>query len=47
MQASDEATGRCIIILDDVSTSGATFTEAKRALKQAGAKKILCVAVAH
>src|ERR1035437_1944852 len=44
MQASDEATGRCIIILDDVSTSGATFTEAKRALKQAGAKKILCVA---
>jgi len=47
MQANDSIKGRNIILLDDVTTSGATFTEARRALKQAGAKKILCVAVAH
>lgn len=39
--------GRSIIILDDVTTSGATFAEARRALKVAGAKKMLCVALAH
>ena len=38
---------RNIILLDDVTTSGSTFAEAKRALKLAGVKKILCVAVAH
>ena len=39
--------GRCLIILDDVTTTGATFGEARRALKEAGAKKILCIAIAH
>lgn len=47
MQASNSIKNRCVILLDDVTTSGATFTEAKRALKEAGVKKILCVAVAH
>ncbi|MFZ2769795.1 MAG: phosphoribosyltransferase family protein [Minisyncoccia bacterium] len=47
MQAKNEVKNRCVIILDDVTTSGATFNEAKRALKQAGVKKILCVAIAH
>ena len=39
--------GRCIILIDDVLTSGATFNEAKRALKGADARKIICVALAH
>lgn len=38
---------RCIILLDDVVTTGSTFAEARRALKHAGAKKIICIAVAH
>jgi ComF family protein len=39
--------GECIIILDDVTTTGSTFTEAQRVLYDSGAKKILCVAVAN
>ena len=39
--------GRNIIFVDDIVTSGATITEARRALKKAGARKILAVTVAH
>ena len=38
---------RNIILLDDVTTTGATFEEAEKTLLSAGAKKIFCVAVAH
>jgi competence protein ComFC len=38
---------RNIVLLDDVTTTGATFKDARRALKEAGARKILCLALAH
>lgn len=41
------ALGRCVILVDDVTTSGTTFREAERALKQGGAKKIIRFAVAR
>lgn len=37
--------GKKIILVDDVVTSGTTFAEAARVLKQSGAKKILALAV--
>jgi competence protein ComFC len=38
---------RNIILIDDVTTTGATLSEAKKILKQNGAKKIIAFAVAH
>ena len=39
--------GRVCVIVDDVTTTGATFEECKRALKAAGARTVHCVALAR
>lgn len=38
---------RNIILIDDILTTGATLTEAKKILKQSGARKIIAFTVAH
>jgi competence protein ComFC len=38
---------RNIILIDDITTTGATLTEAKKVLKQAGAGKVIAFTVAH
>ena len=47
LRGKEIVTGKCIVLIDDVTTTGATFNEARRALQEAGAKDILCFAVAH
>lgn len=39
--------GRNIILIDDVTTTGATLTEAKKVLRASGARKIIGVTIAH
>jgi len=39
--------GRNVILLDDVCTTGATVSEARQTLKNAGAKKIIAIVVAR
>lgn len=43
----EEILGRTVILLDDVKTTGATIEEAARVLKEAGAKRVWAITVAH
>jgi ComF family protein len=38
---------RTIIVIDDVTTTGGTLLEIKKILEKSGAKKVLCIALAH
>jgi competence protein ComFC len=38
---------RNIILIDDITTTGATLNEAKKVLKKAGARKVIAFTVAH
>ncbi len=42
-----EITGKRIIVIDDITTTGATLHEATKVLKKAGAKEAIGFAVAH
>jgi len=43
----EKVKGRVVIVIDDITTTGATFAEAREVLETAGAKEIICYSVAH
>jgi ComF family protein len=45
--ANQKVAGACIVLIDDVVKSGATLTDARNALLDAGAKDVIALALAH
>ncbi len=46
-RAHSRARGRFVILIDDVTESGATLSDARRALLSSGALDVLAIAIAH
>lgn len=46
-QEVDLIKGRNVILIDDITTTGATLNEAKKMLKKIGARKVVAFTVAH
>ena len=47
LKNSELVKNRNIILIDDIITTGATLNEARKVLKQAGARKIIAFTIAH
>lgn len=45
--AAQSARGKNIILIDDVTTTGATLSEARKVLKSSGARKVIAFTIAH
>lgn len=44
---AEQIKNKNIILIDDVTTTGATLSEAKKVLKKAGARKVIAFTIAH
>lgn len=46
-EADDRVSGKYVILIDDVVTTGSTMLEARKELLSKGAKKVLGFTIAH
>jgi len=46
-KSTDLIKGKNVILIDDITTTGATLSEARKVLRQAGARKVIAFTVAH
>lgn len=47
LENSEEVVGRTVVLIDDITTTGATFREADKVLQEAGVGRVISLAVAH